>query len=62
MSKFLKKQPWRSLTFSKGITLPRLLIKIFKVYKWYQIAQSLTIVSPQSKSYLYEVLMIESSA
>ena len=43
-----EKKPWRSVTFSKVAgfsTPPCLFLTFFKLYKWYQIAQSITNVT-----------------
>ena len=43
-----EKRPWRSVTYSKvagftkSNTLPWVFFTFFKLYKWYQIAQSMT--------------------
>ena len=35
-----EKHPWRSVTFSKSNTPPWVFFTFFKLYEWYQIAQS----------------------
>ena len=37
------KHPWRSVTFSKSNTPPWVFFVFLTLYKWYQIAQSITI-------------------
>ena len=39
-----EKHPWRSVNFSKINTPPWVFFTCFKLYEWYQIAQSTTIV------------------
>ena len=38
-----EKHPWRSVTFTKSNTPPWVFFMFFKLYKWYQIAQNITI-------------------
>ena len=40
-SKKREKDPWRNVIFSKSNTLPWVLFTFFRLYKWYQIAQSI---------------------
>ena len=43
-AKLLQKHPWRSATFSKIAGQVSMgVFQVFKLYKWYQIAQSITI-------------------
>ena len=36
------KTPWRSVTFTKSITLPWVFFTFLKLYKWYQVVQSVS--------------------
>ena len=51
---FLKKYPWRSVTLSKVATKsnthPWVFFTFFKLYKWYQIAQSITVVRKYNRN------------
>ena len=54
--KNVKKHPWRSVTFN---TLPWVFFSFFKLYKWYQIAQSVSI-NHLEKNNLMKLVLINS--
>ena len=50
------KHPWKSVTFSRSVTLvlKATLLRVFKLYKWYQIAQYIT----NHKLYFFFILCL----
>ena len=57
-----EKSPWRSVAFSKVVnTPPWVFFTFFKLYKWYQIAQRITIIFICFVSCLIDVNNLKSS-